>query len=270
MCSSVHAVCVRCSNMARGGRRSWTRKPAGCFKTSPAISAQAVYYSTQRTNKSPRFLLLQQPIPFGQFAVFIFCFVLVRARLYSFRKEAVLKPNKLRWTIADRSVRLFTDPVGLSVSLLQSPETRLVKTGSELWKTYLSHMLNEKVDGIDCTDSRKSHFILAADWVNVCDRWIAARAHLTHLEVAPQIRNRLKGLWDVKRLWMWVRAGSLWRPRASGCPSGLRFPLQAQFIRAPLIGSVEGRKADEHKRAETSNFSGSGEQHRYFIPIRFQ
>lgn len=80
--------CARC-NMLRGGRRSWTHKPAGCFKTSPAISAQAVHYSTQRTNKSPRFLPLQQPIPFGQFAVFIFCFVCGLAHLYCFGREAV-------------------------------------------------------------------------------------------------------------------------------------------------------------------------------------
>lgn len=101
MCSSVHTVCVRCSNMA----------PVGCFKSSSAISAQAVYYSTQRTNKSPRFIPLQQPIPFGQFALFIFCFVLVRAHLYRFGRETLLKPNKSRWIIVDLSSRLFTDPV---------------------------------------------------------------------------------------------------------------------------------------------------------------
>lgn len=115
----------------------------------------------------------------------------------------------------------------------------------------------EKVYNIDCTNSWKSHFILAADWVDVCDRWIAARvSHQTPPEVVPRIWNRLKGLWDVKRLWMWVSAGSLWRPRASGCPSELRFPLQAWFIRTPLIGSVKGRLTSTNMLKQAPSPSG--------------
>lgn len=70
-----------------------------------------------------------------------------------------------------------------------------------------------------------------------CSKDVASDA----LEVALQIWNRLKRLWDVKGLWMRVSAGSPWRLRSSERPSGLRFALQTQFIRAPLIGSVEGR-----------------------------
>lgn len=49
--------------------------------------------------------------PIWRVALFILCFVLVRAHLYRFGREAVLRPNKLRWIIADRSARLFTNPV---------------------------------------------------------------------------------------------------------------------------------------------------------------
>lgn len=49
--------------------------------------------------------------PIWRVALFIFCFVLVRARLYRFGREAVLRPNKLRWIIVDRGPRLFTNPV---------------------------------------------------------------------------------------------------------------------------------------------------------------